>query len=80
MASSCLAEVRVITELGQFIVECGNRGFFLLQDVGDEGLLTVLDRLFIREQFFYIVGAWVVWHRGLIPLARPSLKSERLVQ
>ena len=57
-----LAGIRVIAELRQLLIE-GLHGFSLLpQQIVDDGLLAVLDRLQVRKDFFNIVTRFFFWH------------------
>jgi transcriptional regulator with XRE-family HTH domain len=67
MVSLCPARVvAVMPELRQPVIEFLHRGFLLLQKIGDEGLLAVLQQLFIGEQFLDVVGFLFVGHRAIL--------------
>jgi hypothetical protein len=51
----------VVTELRQLPIEFLYCRFFLLQQVGDESLLAVLKRLFVRQKFLDVIRP--VWFR-----------------
>jgi len=57
MAPHGLAGIRLITKFSQLLIEGGDCGFALFQQIVDEGLFASLQRLFIREDFLDIVGS-----------------------
>ena len=46
----------MIAELRQLLIECRDGGLALLQQVGDEGLLAVVQSLLVVKEFFDVVG------------------------
>lgn len=58
--------IGVIPELCQLVIEFLHRGFLLLQQIGDEGLLAVLDRFFVREEFLDVGALDVFRQRSIL--------------
>jgi hypothetical protein len=75
MASSRLT-VGVVAELRELLVEILDSGFLLLQQIGDQGLLSVLDRLLVGKKFLDIVAAALFWDGG--PSFYGSLAGARI--
>jgi hypothetical protein len=63
---------RVIAELRKPLVEVLERGFALFQKVGDETLLALFDRLFLRKEFFDIICFAFFRHKGMVSLNRQA--------
>lgn len=59
----------MIAELGQLLIECSDGGLALFQQIGDDGLLAVLQGLFVMQDFFDVVGFFVFGHieRFILP-------------
>lgn len=73
MAAPCLA-VRGIAKLRQACVEVVECGLTLLQEVGDQNLLALLDSLFFGEQLFNVVGALFFRHSDIITSSEQELQ------
>lgn len=52
----------VIPELRKFFVEILDGSFFLLQQIGDEGLFSIIEGLFFGEELFNSIVSAIVGH------------------
>ena len=67
--AALLAGIGVIPEFRQLLVESRDCCLALLQEISDERLLAVIQRLFFGQKLFDIVGLFVIRHseRFILP-------------